>query len=460
MNTMPQLTRNAMKAPTPEYVNALAAFVADLKFADLSRATVDHAVTTIRDTLGCMLAGARQPDIAGLHGLAPQGETQATLVGARLRTSVEFAALANGIAGISLELDEGNQFALNHPAVHILPAALATAEAFDRSGPDLIAAFVAGYDVASRVGRATHLRDAVHPFGTHAIVGAAAAVGKLRGFDRARLATAMLMAGGMALASSQTAANAGASVRNVVTGLTNANAVLACRLTEVGFNAEPEAFEVVFGKILGDRFDPSQIGAGLADDYFIPRNYFKVHACSRWNHAPIEAAIAALQGRKLALAEIAAVTVHTFDPAIRLHWPSPVNGYAAKHSIPYNVAVRILRDDNGLNAYTDAVVADPDVRALARKVAVREDPAMTARLPAIRAARVEITLVNGECLAATVEQPPGGFDNPFPAEVLTEKFRRLAGIALPPDRIAQLEETIAALPTLKTITLLGQALAG
>ena len=197
----------------------------------------------------------------------------------------------------------------------------------------------------------------------------------------------------------------------------------AALLARAGVTGEAAALEVVFGQILGESFTPEGVCAGLADDApFIMRNYFKVYACSRWNHAPIEAAAAACDGKTYTAQDIAEVTVWTYSPATRLNWQEPVNGYAAKHSIPYNVAVQIVRRCNDLSAYTQAPVDDAEVRALARKTFIKEDTAFTAMVPELRPARVDIALANGKVLSGTVHRARGGFDNPFPEGVLLEKI--------------------------------------
>ncbi len=269
----------------------LAVFTHDLSFSDLSQQVIGHTLHVIRDTLGTMLAGATLPEVRGLAEMVNRlgGLGRATLMGRQQTASPNFAALVNGTGAVSLELDEGNQYAINHPAVHIFPAALALAEELKRSGAELLTAFVAGYEVAVRVGRATHLREAVHPFGTHAIIGTAAAASRLLRLDIEEIVQALNLAAGICIASSQTAANAGASVRNLATGLTNHNGLLAPILVRAGFTGEPGSFNVVFGQILGDSFKDKRLGDDLGQEFYITRNYFKLRACSRWNHAPIEA---------------------------------------------------------------------------------------------------------------------------------------------------------------------------
>lgn len=447
---------------TSDVVKKLATFVHELHFRDLSRQVIDQALRVIRDTLGTMLAGATLPEVRGMVEMAKTvgGPGRSTLMGCQQTASPHFAALVNGTGAVSLELDEGNQYAINHPAVHIFPAALALAEDEKQSGAELLTAFIAGYEVGVRVGRATNLREAVHPFGTHAIVGTAAAASRLLGLDVEQVVQALQLAPGMCIASSQTAANTGASVRNLITGLTNHNGLLAPKLVRAGFTGEPGSLNVVFGRILGDSFKDDDLAGNLGREFYITRNYFKLHACSRWNHAPIEAMAALLARSPFDAENVEEITVWTYDPATRLSWTDPLNGYAAKHSIPYNVAVRLVRGTNDLEAYLEDAVSDPRVRAIARRVMVREDPKLTAMLPDVRPARVEVKLRTGSTLTETVERPRGGFDNPFTEDELRRKFQRLACMTLPRRSVAALEKMLARLPELEDVMLLSPLLRG
>jgi len=445
-----------------EVTKKLAQFVHDLRISDLRGLVIDQALRIIRDTIGTMLAGATLPEVRGLAEMADtlSGPGQAILMGRRRTVSPHFAALVNGTGAVTLELDEGNQYAINHPSVHILPAALALAEEEGWSGADLLTAFIAGYEVAVRVGRATHLHEAVHPFGTHAIIGTAAAAARLLKLDVEQIARSLELAAGMCIASSQTAANAGASVRNLATGLTNQNGLLAPMLILAGFTGEPAALNVVFGKILGDSFKEDELGDDLGQEFYITRNYFKLHACSRWNHAPIEAMAALLVGAPFKAEDVEEIKVWTYDPATRLSWDDPANGYAAKHSIPYNVAVRLVRGNNDLGAYSEETVSDPQIQAIARRVIVREDPTLTAMLPDLRPARVEVKLRSGIILTEMVERPRGGFDNPLTEDELEKKFKHLANMMLPSSSVAALEKMVLNLPDLEKVTLMSPLLRG
>ena len=89
--------------------------------------------------------------------------------------SADVAALLNGTAGTFLEMDEGNRFSRGHPAMHVIPAALALCEQRGGDAHAFLSALVVGYEVGSRIGAASRLRASMHPHGTWGTIGAAAA---------------------------------------------------------------------------------------------------------------------------------------------------------------------------------------------------------------------------------------------------------------------------------------------
>src|SRR5262245_24869463 len=144
----------------------------------------DRAALVLADTIGAILGGSQEPEIRRLHGAADRAPGPATVLGAGFpRVQPWWAITANGVAGTMLELDEGSRFARGHPGIHVLPAALAEAERLDRSGAALLLALVLGYDVAARLGGAASVRSGMHMHGVHGVVGAAAAVARLRELD-------------------------------------------------------------------------------------------------------------------------------------------------------------------------------------------------------------------------------------------------------------------------------------
>src|SRR5215471_1009083 len=107
------------------------------------------------DWLGVTIAGARQPLVQILvDETADQGgHAQATLIGRSTKVSTRQAALVNGAASHALDYDDVNWTLQGHPSVAIIPGLLGLAEHRRASGKDFIAAFVAGYETACKVGR-------------------------------------------------------------------------------------------------------------------------------------------------------------------------------------------------------------------------------------------------------------------------------------------------------------------
>ena len=419
----------------------------------LADADVPHAVTLVTDTLAAIVGASVEPEVRALSAAAPGlgGQGSATVLSSGVGTSPWAAALVNGTAAVRLELDEGNAFCGNHPSAHTLPAVLATAQDVGANGPALLAASAAAYEVAVRVGRGVRLRSPVHPFGTAMVCGAALGVARLRGLDVAQATRAVRLAAALVPASTQRAANQGATVRNAVTGSSAAAGVLAATLALTGTTDDALALPTVFGEILGEGYDDTWLDEGLGSTRYLRSGYFKTHACSRWNHAPIEATETLLAQNGFGPQDVVDVQVATYDPATRLDGRDPPTGFAGKHSIPFNVAARILLRDNGIEAYTDEVVKDPSVRSLMERVRVVEDPAMTAAAPAVRAARVTIRLRDGRVVEATEEHPPGEADRPYPEEVIRAKHQALLRRGLAEDDAEALLRWCDDLPSHRTL---------
>src|SRR4029077_5284266 len=104
------------------------------------------------------------------------------------------AAFLGGTAAHGIELDDGFRQGSVHPGFTVVPAVLALGYDTGVSGPALIRAVVAGYEIPIAIARACHpdLRQrGFHPTGACAVFGAAVAAGKLRGLTPAQLANAM-----------------------------------------------------------------------------------------------------------------------------------------------------------------------------------------------------------------------------------------------------------------------------
>jgi len=405
---------------------ALARFVAGTSEETAPVAVRDRAALVVADSVGAILAGAHEPEVQRLHAGVERAAGPATVLGEGFpRVEPWWAITANGLAGTMLELDEGNRFARGHPGIHVFPTALAEAERLGRSGIALLSALIVGYDVAARLGGGAPIRPGMHMHGVHGAVGAAAAVARLRELDGDVTARALGVAAGLTLGTSWRTALGGATVRNAYAGVSGASGWLAVDLAAAGITPLPDMLSEIFGRISGSAFDAAAILDRLGERFEISRNYFKRYACCRYNHPAVEALEEILAATSIAPERIASIRVETSALGATMSDRDPVGVLGAKFSIPYSLAARLVLgawSDCGVEAFREPALSDQRIRALARRVEVVEDPALTALTPRVRPARVEVRLADGRVLARQVDQPSGEFDRPYPEAALREKF--------------------------------------
>jgi 2-methylcitrate dehydratase PrpD len=429
-----------------------------VRFAELRPEAVGAAKNVILDTLGAILAGSRLPENVRLARLAAErsGPRTATLIGHAERAEPMLAALSNATAGVAFEVDEGNRWGGGHPAIHVLPAALAVAEERRADGRRLIESLVAGYEVTSRLGGATTVRPNVHSHGTWGTVGAAVAVARLFERDEPAMRQVINLAASMSPANSWTPCFEGATIRNLYPGRAALQGILAAHLLDCGYSAPVDAPADVYGTILGERFEPERVLDDLdvrdgPATYRIERNYVKLHACCLYNHPALDA-IQTLRNRELLEPDaIARITVTSVPFVTRMSEPAPANMLAAKFSVPYAVAAAVVTGGSGVAAFLDGPRGNPRVQELARRVEVHGDPAMSMRSAGKPTARVDVTLRDGRVLTQTTSVVHGDAEHPVSRAMLVEKFLRLANPTLPADRAAQAIDAIAELETLKDV---------
>ncbi|HSF05275.1 MAG TPA: MmgE/PrpD family protein [Methylomirabilota bacterium] len=447
-----------------DYLDRLAHLAAGTRFGDLSDETVAAAKNVVLDTFGAILAGSRLAENTRLARLASarSGSRTATLIGHGERAEPMLAALANATAGVAFEVDEGNRWGGGHPAIHVLPAALAVAEEQRADGRRLIESLVAGYEITSRLGGATTVRPNVHSHGTWGTAGAAVAVARLLGRDEPAIRQVINLAASMSPANSWAPCFEGATIRNLYPGRAALQGILANHLLDCGYSAPRDAPSDVYGTILGERFEAEHAVDDLGVDdrpaiYRIQRNYIKLHACCLYNHPALDAIQALLSREPLEPEAIAGITVTSVTFVTRMSEPDPPNMLAAKFSVPYAIAAAVVMGGSGVAAFLDATRANPRVRELARRVEMRGDPAMSMR-EAGPTARVTVTLRDGRVLTATTAVVRGDAANPVPPAELVAKFRALAGDVLGPSGTERVMEAVDRLPELKDVRDLAERL--
>jgi len=228
---------------------------------------------------------------------------------------------------------------------------------------------------------------------------------------------------------------------------------MAAHLVECGFSSIEDGPADLYDGILGEGFDSESVVEGLGGPgkYRIQQNYFKMHACCLYNH-PVLDAVQALQEREGFVAgQVSQVQVVTPAIALIMADPVPKNMLAAKFSIPFAVASALVLGRTDVGAFLSEQVANPQVLAMAQKVAVTADEAMSLRRYDYPAARVSITLDNGRVLEKSVTVQRGDAENPISQQVLEDKFVELSQSVLGEDKTLRVIDVVQRLDDLSDI---------
>lgn len=408
-----------------------AEFASSLNQSPLAPEVIHHAKRAIVDWYAALLPGAIEPPATLLEqALAEDLDRGDARLALGRAATVRTAALINGTAAHTVEVDDIYREAIYHPGAPTIAAALALAQARQATGLQLIRAVVAGYEVSTRIGAAlgrTHYRY-WHNTGTVGTFGAASAAATLLGLDAERHAHA-LCTGATFAAGLQQAFRMDSMSKPLHAGHAAEAGVLAALAAERGVTGSLDVLDgdAGMGRAMGDGPDWKLATATLGQDFHITRMTFKNHACCGHTFAPIDGALALQTRMGVRWQELDAIEVATYGPALAVAGNfNPRTAAEARFSIPFVVATALIHGSVRLSAFTPERLANADIRALMTRIRLSVDPALDARFPGQRAARLRLIATDGrqgEYLQPTRKGDP---EQPLTDEELSGKFMELA----------------------------------
>jgi 2-methylcitrate dehydratase PrpD len=436
--------------PTQE----LAQFAATLAYDAIPERVREHCKNVLLDTIACAVAGHQGEETGQLAALAAalaQSNESSVIGGDRL--SLAGATVLNGYLVTAVTMCDIHRSTLTHVTPEVVPAALAVAERDGRSGRDLLVALAAGFEVTTRVGigadypafraRGWHGPGVLGPFG------AAAAVGRLRGFDADTMAKAFGLAGSQAagtFAAWGTPTVKFHQCRGALSGL------MAALLAEQKFLATREFLTAKDGGLYNTYSNGGKPELATAD--LGKRWELEQIALRLWPSA------SSIQGMNTALFDL--VERHDIDPAkvkklrVRLNQTVfDLHGKLAKYkakfdaliSAHYTAAV-ILHDRKlTLAQFEPARYDDPVLR---RSAAEQVDVQPDATLTGVQAV-VEIEMLDGKTLSARCDHPRGSAENPLSRAQIESKLRTYADGVLSPAHVDQVVGAVSRLEDLGSV---------
>ncbi len=445
-----------------QITRALGDFAANLDYEDLSPDVVDWAKYFCLDFAGVTLNGSTTDSAkAVVEALESVGRSGAsTVVGRNQRVLPEYAAMANGTAFHSIEMDDVNNEACLHPGVTAFPTALAMADVAQVSGKEFITSVVAGYDVIIRLGRALkgaeHYARGFHPTGTCGAFGAAAVAGRLLGLKDDSFLHALGIAGSQTSGSMEYLAQ-GAWTKRLHPGWASHSGIWAALLARSGYTGPTTILEGRDGFLQaysGDP-DPSLVLKDLGVEYQVTRTSVKPHTCCRFKQGPIDCLLDLRSTYGLDPMDVAEVRVGVLSAGMKLvsdpieSKRHPVSVVDMQFSMPFGAAVALTHGRASLAEYQEGMPENPQVRHIMERTNCITDPKLDASFPKQFPAWAEVDLTDGRTLRSELEFPKGDPENPVTWDEMKEKFLLLSAPVISSERQ---QEIITAVESLEQMS--------
>jgi 2-methylcitrate dehydratase PrpD len=447
------------------YSQSIGRFARELKLDDVPAEVIDKAKLVFLDTLGIALASSTMDFGTMVTNVARRlgGPNHSLLIGARERVAAANAVIANGTLAHGLDYDDTLEEAIVHTGSCAWMTALAVGEDVGADGQAVLEAAIAGTEVLCKVGLVApgkfHARG-FHPTAICSTFGAAAAAGKLYGLDLDQWVDAFGLCGSQSSGIIEYLAD-GTWTKRMHPGWSAHGGVIATMLAKEGFRGPAKVFEGTHGFFSGFggkneyRFEKL---LELGKDWEIPRLTFKSYPCGSISHPYMDCALRIKQTYSLDPAEIAEIVCRTAEGPVHRLWEpladkqKPVSSYGAKFSLPYSIAVMIVRGRAGLDEFTEEAIRDSAVLDLAKKVRYVLDP--TIDYPRHFSGHVKVFMRDGTVLEENQPHPRGGFEDPLPPAEIEEKFRANAKLALPVESVEATLDAVKRLEQLPSMRIL------
>ncbi len=401
----------------------LSTYIAATVTRPLPAEVVDRAKLHLVDTFAAMISGSRllpgQKAIAYAKSLG--GKPAAGIIGTRMVTTPQNAALANGMFGHADETDDTHPPSLTHPGTSVVPAAMAIGEQNRLSGKALLRAIVLGYDVCSRMlltlKPMPYLRSGHHAAATGQVFGAAATAGALLKLNPLKIRYVLSYAG-------QQTAGLYTMFRDpehiekayAMGGMPAHNGTQAALMVKHGWTGVEDIFSGerdFFFTFAPEEVDRNEMARGLGTEYEIMRAGIK-----RWPvGGPIQGPMHVLRDiivqHGIKAADVEKITARMPDKELEI-----VNNRASPDISVQHLLSVMLIDGNVTfkSAHSFRRMQDPKVLAVRQRIEAVGDPALTDAQRRWRCV-MEVHLKDGRVLNHQTMASKGSFENPLtPAE--------------------------------------------
>jgi 2-methylcitrate dehydratase PrpD len=405
--------------------------------------TKHHAL----DTIAAMVSGSRLlPGRKAIAYVKSRGGTaEASVVGSRLITTAENAALANGMLAHADETDDSHAPSQTHPGCGIVSASLAMAERQKRNGTAFLRAVALGYDVGCRLTMSLNALEfrqnahSTHSFGC--LFGAAAAAGALARLnpDRVRhlLSYAVQEVSGVSCWMRDTQ-----HVEKAFDfgGMPARNGVAAAVMVAQGFTGVDDAFsgERNFFIAYGHNPTPEELTRELGSTFEIMRTNIKRWSVGSPIQAPLDSLDELIRTHGIKSDEVERVVVRVGHTGANTVDNRNMPDICMQHMCAVMLVDGIVTFES---AHDEERMRDPRVLETRRRIDLQGDDDLEAASPQ-RQGIVEIQLKDGRELRHHTRSVRGTEENPMTRVEVEEKSLPLMAPTLGVRRSRQVCDTV------------------
>jgi 2-methylcitrate dehydratase len=441
----------------------------------LDPATIDadaalHAKMLILDSLGCALAAGDEEAYLRAREVctAIGGNPECTIIGWRRRMALTHAVLLNGILIRELDLNDVyiGPGLTGHPSDNIA-VALTVGEHQQRTGLEVIASIVAGYEVYCRIqDLSTHAGPWDHV--TASALAAPAIAGRLFKLNTDQMTNAMALSAvhGNTLAAVRSGQLSNAKA--MANAFVAQQATFCTLLAKAGMTGPAGALDgrggLNHGLLAGA--DLELLVQPIAGHFRISDVGIKAYPCIGTAQAMAAALLAARQGIADPVKEIEAIELRMADtPFVRGQVEDedrrrPTSRETADHSFYYLAAVALLDGELTAAQFEGDRWLDPAVKALMERIGIRTDSSLNAYTPASFPCVAELSMLHGPSRTMEVFYPKGHPKNRMAPSEVEAKFRGGTRAVLSETQQTEIITLVERLESLDSIGELMSVLAG
>lgn len=411
--------------------------LAHIRYEDLSIEVVEATKKQILDLLGVTLGGFSKPGPRELRELVKEwgGKEQSSIIGCTQRVPAPNAAHVNATMAHALDYDDVHETAIMHSGVTVIPTAIAIAEMNGNvEGKELITAVSLGVDMMCRLALATTpgtrpINTGWHLTTLFGFLGAAGTAGRMLRLGEEKIIHALGIAYHQCSGNGQCVID-GALTKRMGPGFSVRGGILSALLAERGVTGAKNCLEGEMGLYnLYHRgnYDSKRLTLNLGKCFEGINVAIKPYPCCRGVHPAIDAALALVEEKKVALKEIDQIILSVSEAHYRLLCEPeeakrmPRNPVDAQFSIPWGVATALFYKRVSLEHFTDEAIKNHEVLDLTRKMVIRVDVQLT-RSDQIEPTRVEIKTKGGDHYSKEVTHPLGSLERPMSFDDCAKKF--------------------------------------